>query len=168
MGDPRHRYGSTVGNMKPEYREHELAGISTMPVETLASLIVSPPVSVDRTWTIGELARECDVTLRALRFYEGKGLITPTRAGGARLYGREEVRRLRLVLRLKDLGFSLAEIAGLVDRLLGSGDVAERLSALLGRVESQVEVLDEQRRQASRALGVIEHEIAELRRRLGR
>ncbi len=60
--------------------------------------------------TIGEMAREFGTTPRALRFYEGKGLLSPHRQGTARLYGRAERERLALVIKAKRLGFTLAEI----------------------------------------------------------
>lgn len=153
--------------MKPEYRTLDPIGGADRSVETIASLVLTPTATNNRTWTIGELARECDVTLRALRFYEGKGLLAPAREGGARLYDAEDVRRLKLVLRLKDLGFSLVEIAGLIDRLLGGGDVGDGFAAVLTRVENQVDVLEQQHRDVLRALSLIEGEIAALRLHAG-
>ena len=67
------------------------------------------------TYTISELAREFALPTRAIRFYEDEGLIAPTRAGRARVYGERERVRLKLVLRGKRLGLSLAEIAELLD-----------------------------------------------------
>ena len=64
--------------------------------------------------TIGDVAREFGVTLRALRFYESKRLITPQRCGRARLYCRGDRERLRLILTGRRLGFTLAEISKLV------------------------------------------------------
>jgi DNA-binding transcriptional MerR regulator len=64
--------------------------------------------------TIGELSREFGVTLRALRFYENKGLLAPRRAGNARLYGRRDRSRLSLILMGKKLGFTLAEISAMI------------------------------------------------------
>ncbi len=70
------------------------------------------PVTVDaaRTWSIAELAAEYDVTLRTIRFYEDRGLITPERRGTARIYHPRDRVRLGLILRGKRLGFSLDEI----------------------------------------------------------
>src|SRR5205823_5527864 len=62
-----------------------------------------------QAYTIGALAREFDVTPRAIRFYEDEGLIAPRRSGGRRVYGKREHVRLKLILRGKRLGFSLAE-----------------------------------------------------------
>ena len=62
-----------------------------------------------RTFSIGELAKEFDITTRSIRFYEDQGLIAPERQGQTRIYnGRDKV-RLKLILRGKRLGFTLAE-----------------------------------------------------------
>ena len=166
MGGSALRDGTTEDIMKPEYRTLDPVGATGENQESIASLVAQPARPSARTWTIGELARDCNVTLRALRFYEGKGLLSPTRDGTARLYGGEDLRRLKLLLRLKDLGFSLVEIRDLIERLLGSGDVDARLRVLLPRVEAQVAVLEGQRRDIERSLATIADEIAVLRLRL--
>ncbi|HYU84841.1 MAG TPA: MerR family DNA-binding transcriptional regulator [Kribbellaceae bacterium] len=66
------------------------------------------------TWSIAELAAEYDVTLRTIRFYEDKGLLTPERRGVTRVYHPRDRVRLGLILRGKRLGFSLDEIAKIV------------------------------------------------------
>jgi DNA-binding transcriptional MerR regulator len=149
--------------MKPEYRTLDPVGTTGETFESIASLLARPAKTDDRTRSIGELARECDVTLRALRFYEGKGLLAPTRDGATRLYGGEDVRRLKLVLRLKRLGFSLVDIRGIIDRILAPGG-GDHIAALLARVEAQVAVLEEQRREVDTALAAIDSEIDGLRR----
>ena len=60
--------------------------------------------------TIGELARDAGVTLRALRFYQSKGLLTPRRNGSARLFSHDDRQRLALILQGKRLGFTLTKI----------------------------------------------------------
>jgi len=60
--------------------------------------------------TIGELAHDSGVTLRALRFYQSKGLLAPRRSGSARLFSSEDRDRLALILQGKRLGFTLTEI----------------------------------------------------------
>jgi DNA-binding transcriptional MerR regulator len=64
----------------------------------------------DRTYTISQLAREFEVTPRALRFYEDKGLLTPRREGMNRVYSHRDRARLQLILRGKRVGLSLIEI----------------------------------------------------------
>ncbi|WP_159653044.1 MerR family transcriptional regulator [Vibrio atypicus] len=62
------------------------------------------------TFKISDLAKEFDITTRSIRFYEDVGLIQPERKGTMRLYHRRDKIRLKLILRGKRLGFSLAEI----------------------------------------------------------
>lgn len=62
------------------------------------------------TFKISELAKEFDITTRSIRFYEDVGLIQPQRRGNMRVYVRRDKTRLKLILRGKRLGFSLAEI----------------------------------------------------------
>ncbi|SDB07392.1 DNA-binding transcriptional regulator, MerR family [Pseudidiomarina indica] len=67
------------------------------------------------TYSIGELAREFDITTRSIRFYEDQGLLAPQRQGQTRLYTNKDRVRLKLILRGKRLGFSLAETKNLFD-----------------------------------------------------
>ncbi|MGW5365546.1 MerR family transcriptional regulator [Actinopolymorpha pittospori] len=73
------------------------------------------PEAVPRTWTITQLAEEYAVTLRTIRFYEDKGLLCPKRRGNQRVFGARDHVRLGLVLRGRRLGFSLGEIATIID-----------------------------------------------------
>ncbi len=66
--------------------------------------------NTEPAYRIGSLAREFDVTLRTLRFYEDKGLLTPKRVGTTRLYSDCDRIRLKLILFSKQIGFSLVEI----------------------------------------------------------
>jgi DNA-binding transcriptional MerR regulator len=91
---------------------------------------------VNRTWTIGELAAEFDTTLRTIRFYEDRGLLTPERAGTTRVFHDRDRVRLQLILRGKRLGFTLAEIAhviGMYDETPGERGQLEFLIADIGR-----------------------------------
>jgi DNA-binding transcriptional MerR regulator len=84
------------------------------------------------TFTITELAQEFDLTARAIRFYEDMGLLTPARAGRNRVYTQRDRTRLKLTLRGKRLGLSLAEIRRLVDMYESPDDTAPQLQAFLG------------------------------------
>ena len=85
-----------------------------------------------KTYTITELAREFDITPRAIRFYEDLGLLEPTRAGRNRVYSQRDRTRLKLTLRGKRLGFALQEIAQLVTMYDTESDTAPQLEAFLG------------------------------------
>ena len=108
----------------------------------------------DRTWTIRELAAEFGTTLRAIRFYEDEGLLTPERVGTARVFHDRDRVRLQLILRGKRLGFTLSEIAhvlALYDEPPGErgqlefliSDIAKRRSALLDKRRDLDEALAE-------------------------
>jgi DNA-binding transcriptional MerR regulator len=83
------------------------------------------------TFTIGELAREFDLTTRAIRFYEDCGLLTPQRAGRHRVYTLRDRTRLKLTLRGKRLGLTLAEVKQLVDMYESPRDTAPQLKRFL-------------------------------------
>lgn len=67
-------------------------------------------MNTKKTYSISELTKEFDLTTRSIRFYESEGLLFPTRRGQTRVYSRQDRVRLKLILRGKRLGFSLAEI----------------------------------------------------------
>jgi DNA-binding transcriptional MerR regulator len=99
-------------------------------------------------FSISDLAREFDLTTRAIRFYEDCGLLAPERGGAGgrqRLYTARDRTRLRLTLRGKRLGLSLAEIKELVDMYESPRDSAPQLRKYLavlaahrGQVEQQM------------------------------
>jgi DNA-binding transcriptional MerR regulator len=62
-----------------------------------------------QNFSIGELAKALDITPRSIRFYEEQGLLSPERQGQNRIYNKKDKVRLKLILRGKRLGFSLAE-----------------------------------------------------------
>lgn len=72
-------------------------------------------MSDKKHFNISELAREFDVTTRSLRFYEDEGLLHPIRQGQARIFSSKDRARLKLILRGKRMGFSLAETRELFD-----------------------------------------------------
>jgi DNA-binding transcriptional MerR regulator len=74
-----------------------------------------PEFATAELFTIGELSRIYGVTLRALRFYEQRGLLTPARKGAARFYDSTQKDRLQMILKGKHLGFTLTEISDLLD-----------------------------------------------------
>lgn len=101
-------------------------------------------------FTIGELARELGVTLRALRFYENKGLITPRRAGSARLYSQLDRARLPRILAGKRLGFTLTEIRKMVSS--EEARDAERLGLTKEKCLEQIHLLEKQQLDIKAAL----------------
>ena len=109
-------------------------------------------MSQPRTWAIGQLASEFEVTSRALRLYEEEGLLKPRRAGTRRIYSDRDRVRLRLVLRGKRLGWSLAEIKELFDLYDSSHGEEAQLELMLAKLEQRRELLEAQRRDIENAL----------------
>jgi len=95
-------------------------------------------------FTVTQLCREFDVTPRALRFYESKGLLHPSRQDTRRRFGHRDRARLALILRGKRFGFSLAEIGELLD-LYDTGD--SQVTQLTRTIETAEQRLSEMRRQ---------------------
>ncbi len=96
------------------------------------------------TFTIGELAREYDITPRSIRFYEEQGLLSPQRTGQNRIYCNKDRVRLKLILRGKRLGFSLAEVKTLFDLYDTHLNSAAQLETMLELTEQKRAVLNQQ------------------------
>ncbi len=113
--------------------------------------------SNSKLYSVGELARELDITPRALRFYEDKQLIAPRRVGNARVYTHRDRGRLILILRGKRLGFTLREIREWLDLYEADPRQVRQIGALTGKVDERIAVLEQKRQD-------IDATIAELRR----
>jgi DNA-binding transcriptional MerR regulator len=98
------------------------------------------------SWTITELAEEYGVTLRTIRHYEDVGLLSPARRGTVRVFDARQRIRLQLVLRGKRLGFSLPEIATIVDMYDDQPGEAGQLHYLLDQIEVRRAELQQMRR----------------------
>ena len=96
-------------------------------------------------FSITDLAREFDITPRAIRFYEDQGLISPRREGQRRVYTPRDKTRLKLTLRGKRLGLSLSEIKELIDMYEPGRDERPQLERFLAVLESHKSSLLQQR-----------------------
>jgi len=99
------------------------------------------------TYTIGDLAKEFDLTTRAMRFYEDMGLLQPQRAGPGgrnRIYTARDRTRLKLTLRAKRLGLSLSEAKDIIDSYDNPRDTAPQLKKFLGVLAGHRLRLEEQ------------------------
>ncbi len=94
---------------------------------------------------IKEVAKQLDVTARALRFYEDNNLISPKRVGSTRIYSRRDIGRIQLILRGKRLGFTIREIKEFLDLYDSDPDHREQLEHLLQRVQVKLEALRNQK-----------------------
>lgn len=135
-----------------------LSQASLAPVMPLPDAGTTAPPEDRREWTISEMARHYGLTLRALRFYEARGLIKPLRFGGARFYTARDRARLSLVLAAKQMGFTLSETAEMMGK---AGDGGGELPLSVDAVHSQIGFLESQR-------SAIEGALAQLRARLER
>ncbi len=121
------------------------------------------------TYTITELAREFDITPRAIRFYEDQGLVSPKREGAGgrtRVYSARERTRLKLTLRGKRLGLTLSEIKSLVDMYESPKDSAAQLNRFLAVLAQHRETLEQHREDLEVTLEEISVHEAQCRRML--
>jgi DNA-binding transcriptional MerR regulator len=120
--------------------------------EELATLSPQDAVAAHRDEATGELfgitelCREFGISLRAIRFYEDKGLLQPRRVNGARVYTRRDRARLALILRAKAIGSSLAEIKHYLDLYgtHGEGRV-QQMRYVLQRTDDAIAALERKR-----------------------
>jgi DNA-binding transcriptional MerR regulator len=117
-------------------------------------------------FTIGELSREFGVTLRALRFYENKGLISPHRDGLNRLYSQGDRTRLALILKGKKLGFTLGEIRQMIAAEETSTD-RDALSLSREKCLEQIDLLQRQKAEIEEGLRELHQIYATLSGKLG-
>src|SRR4029450_5590645 len=107
---------------------------------------------VERTWSIGELAEEFDTTLRTIRFYEDRGLLTPERHGTTRIFHDRDRVRLQLILRGKRLGFTLCEIAHGINMYDETPGERGQLAFLISDIDQRRDALLAKRRDLDEAL----------------
>ena len=115
---------------------------------------------IDGTYTISELAREFEVTPRALRFYEDKGLLTPRREGMNRVYSHRDRGRLQLILRGKRVGLSLLEIKEILD--LYKVDQRAQAQTTLKKYKQRIVALEAQREDVEAAIEILHDSVKQL------
>jgi DNA-binding transcriptional MerR regulator len=96
-------------------------------------------------YSVTELGRELGVSARTIRFYEDKGLLSPSRAGNNRVYTARDRARMILILRGKQLGFSLREIKDYLDLYDVDPTHAKQIGLLLKAVQTKIASLEDQR-----------------------
>ena len=119
-------------------------------------------------FSISELAREFEITPRAIRFYEDHGLLAPRRAGQRRIYSPRDRTRLKLTLRGKRLGLSLSEIRELIDMYEPGRDERPQLERFLAVLESHRASLLQQRTDIEAQLAEIQSFEKKVRKQLRR
>eukprot|EP01133_Synstelium_polycarpum_P014312 gene14312-16889_t len=96
------------------------------------------------TYSISDLARELDITTRAIRFYEEQGLLSPERRGQERIYSPRDKVSLKLILRGKRIGFSLAECRELIELYDPTSGNQKQLHSMLAKIAERREQLEQQ------------------------
>lgn len=110
----------------------------------------------ERTWTIAALAEEHAVTPRTLRHYEEVGLLSPERRGTSRVFRNRDRIRLALILRGKRLGFSLEEIARIVNMYDDHPGEAGQLEYLLAQITARRTQLEQRRHDIEETLAELD------------
>ena len=111
---------------------------------------------MDKIFSVTELARDLGVTPRTIRFYQDQGLISPQRAGNTRVYTHRDRARMILILRGKQLGFSLRDIKEYLDLYVVDTTQSEQLQHLVKKARERITQLEAQ-------LGAVKTTLAELR-----
>jgi DNA-binding transcriptional MerR regulator len=125
----------------------------------------------DTTYSITELAREFDVTPRAIRFYEDQGILQPGRSGSSgltRVYSNRDRTRLKLTLRGKRLGLTLTQVRELIDMYETPKDATAQARRFLTLLEQHRRALEQQQDDIRVTLAEIGQHEAECRRLLSR
>ena len=107
------------------------------------------------TFTISDLAREFGITPRTIRFWEDQGIVAPLREGRNRVFARRDRARLKMALRGKRLGLSLAEITDLIGMYNSTEDETPQLLKCLHVIENRRAALEQQREDIEAMLGDI-------------
>ena len=150
---------STGAQATPDHRRRRAAGASSAKAARDAQAFVDAHRggASAELYGITDLCREFGITLRALRFYEDKGLLAPRRVNGARVYTRSDRARLTLILRAKAIGSPLAEIKHYLDLYGDHGEGRkQQLDYVIARTDTAIAELEKKRAQ-------IDESLAELR-----
>lgn len=115
---------------------------------------------------IGDVSEMFAVSLRTLRFYEDKGLITPQRNGVTRLYSRKDLGRIKLILLGRKVGFSLREVKQLIDLYEPGGANVSQMKATLEKGKRQLEKMKQQRTAIDEAIDELHNGMNQISERL--
>lgn len=136
-----------------------------------ATAAARTPSDTAATFSITELAREFDITPRAIRFYEDHGILAPDRVGPGglrRVYSPRDRTRLKLTLRGKRLGLTLTQVRELIDMYESPKDAGAQAKRFLAVLSQHRAALEQQREDIEVTLAEIERHEAECRRILGK
>ncbi|MFK7828899.1 MAG: MerR family DNA-binding transcriptional regulator [Congregibacter sp.] len=112
--------------------------------------------SISPTFSISELASEFGISTRTVRFYEEKGFISPRRDGQRRIYSATDRARVRLILRGKRIGLSLAESIEIIEMYNAGDNDAAQMESLLLRISERRAALLQQRKDLEATLAALD------------
>lgn len=145
---------------------HSLAMVaSTQEARAAAS---PAETEADGEFSISDLARDFGVTLRTLRFYESRGLLAPARSGMTRIYSARDRARLALILKGKQLGFTLVEIRAMLANEEAKGASGAKATSVGGlqlsrdQIVEQLDLLRSQRAEIESAIAELEASLARM------
>ncbi len=145
-----------------------MAGNEVKPDATVPAANEAGESQDDAIFTIGDLATEFEITTRAIRFYEARGLLRPMRRGTARSFTRRDRARLKLILRGKNLGFTLEDIAEYLSLYDTDPTQVTQTRLLLDRVEAHIADLNTKRGDLDRTLDDLREIRSQCKRHLSR
>lgn len=103
-----------------------------------------------RELTIGEMSAEFHVSLRTLRFYEDRKLLNPRRQGYSRFYSKEDYLKMQMIVKGKQLGFTLTEISELIQGSESLNEFEDKLQPQ--QIVEQIDHLERQRAEIEGAI----------------
>lgn len=117
-----------------------------------------------RLYTIREMARDFQVSIRTLRFYEDRGLLHPRREGANRRYDSRDRLHLKMILKGKSLGFTLSEIHAILAGRAGDSDKMDiEMGLLPEQITTQIDYLERQRSQIDEAISTLREALRHVR-----
>ena len=106
-------------------------------------------------YTVPELSKDLDLTERAIRYYESKGLIFPKRAGNTRIFSRRDRARLVIIKRGKQIGSTLADLKKILDLYDIDPNHHTQAKAVLGAIGDQIHLLEDQQKALNSELNIL-------------
>ncbi len=128
-------------------------------LEHLVENFADTSTETKEIYRIGDLAREFDVSLRTLRFYEDRGLISPERSGSTRLYSNADKKRLKIIILAKNVGFSLIDIEELL-KVYDDDKNEQDVSVLVDKFKEQFARLTDQKNELDNSISEISKAIS--------
>ena len=131
-------------------------------LDQIAHVSLGAEDDAQEVYRIGDLAKHFDVSLRTLRFYEDRGLISPERSGSTRLYSQDDFRRIKLIVLAKNVGFSLFCIQNILNIYDENSSEEDRLNEIRAKFNTQRDNLRKQRSEIDQSITDLEQAITSL------